>query len=309
MTTTNDHNELGIFAQVFAENLNLCQDVVVSSQKRLKRTIHCSRYGGRGKGGKYKKKLDLSYLHGHRKVVLCLRRKEDINGFFLERGISVGWSPDLDDVELAPSCASDGEAEQGALQGVALHLELAEGGGVALDGLRDVPLDAEELHGAHHAVVLGRDPDQQQPVHDFVSAVINNLEKENWLGAAFGNCRRNNVCSCLIETALLLFCIADPESESNMNTVEKKTVCPHLTTREAGMSVEDFCWLAVPLHGPVIDRGLRHQGHHILGDPLPEDDVIRHGVRLHLRLHLDIEDLQSLLGLEGDNLAGGVHDG
>ena len=152
--------------------------MVVSSQKRLKRTIHCSRYGGRVKGGKYKIKLAVSYLHGHRKVVLCLRRKEDINGFFLERGISVGWSPDLDDVEFSPSCASDGEAEQGALQGVALHLELAKGGGVALDGLRDVPLDAEELHGAHHAVVLGRDPDQQQPVHDFVSAVINNLEQE-----------------------------------------------------------------------------------------------------------------------------------
>ena len=75
------------------------------------------------------------------------------------------------------------------------------------------------------------------------------------------------------------------------------------------MSVEYFCWLAVALHGPVINRGLRHQGHHVLGDPLPEDDVIRHGVSLHLRLHLDIEDLKCLLGLEGDDLAGGVHDG
>ena len=75
------------------------------------------------------------------------------------------------------------------------------------------------------------------------------------------------------------------------------------------MSVEDFCWLTVPLHGPVVDRGLRHQGDHVLRDPLPEDDVIRHRVRLHLGLHLNVEDLQRLLGLEGDHLAGGVHDG
>ena len=122
----------------------------------------------------------MSYLHRNWKVVLCLRRKEDINGFFLERGVSVGRRPDLDDVELAPGGAPDGEAEQGALQGVALHLELAEGGGVTLDGLRDVPLNTEELHGADHAVILGRDTDQQEPVHDFVSAVINNLgEKEH----------------------------------------------------------------------------------------------------------------------------------
>ena len=87
-------------------------------------------------------------------------------------------------MELAPGGAPDGEAEQGALQGVALHLELAEGGGVTLDGLGDVPLNTEELHGADHAIILGRDTDQQEPVHDFVSAVINNLgEKEHTLGA------------------------------------------------------------------------------------------------------------------------------
>ena len=125
---------------------------------------------------RHTRRLSLSaYLHRNWKVVLCLRREEDINGFFLERGISVGRRPDLDDVELAPGGAPDGEAEQCALQGVALHLELAEGGGVTLYGLRDVPLDAEELHGADDAIILGRDTDQQEPVHHFVSAVINNL--------------------------------------------------------------------------------------------------------------------------------------
>ena len=106
-----------------------------------------------------------------------LRRKEDINGFFLERRISVGRGPDLYDVELAPRGAPHGEAEERALLAVALHLELAEGGGVTLDGLGDVPLDAEELHGAHHAVVLSGDADQEEPVHHFVSAVIDNLEE------------------------------------------------------------------------------------------------------------------------------------
>ena len=46
-----------------------------------------------------------------------------------------------------------------------------------LDGLGHVPLDAEELHGADHAVVLGRDPDQQQPVHHVVRAVVDNLKQ------------------------------------------------------------------------------------------------------------------------------------
>ena len=75
------------------------------------------------------------------------------------------------------------------------------------------------------------------------------------------------------------------------------------------MSVEYLGWGAVPLHAPVEHRGLRHQGDHVLRDPLPEDDVVRHGVSLHLGLHLNVEDLQGFLGLQGDDLAGGVHDG
>ena len=44
-------------------------------------------------------------------------------------------------------------------------------------------------------------------------------------------------------------------------------------------------------------------------DPLPEGDVVCHVVGLHLGLHLDVEDLESLVGLQRDHLTGGVHDG
>ena len=66
---------------------------------------------------------------------------------------------------------------------------------------------------------------------------------------------------------------------------------PHLAAGEAGVSVKDLGWLTVPLHGPVVDRGLRHQGDHVLGDPLPEDDVVSHRVGLHLGLHLNMDQI------------------
>ena len=61
------------------------------------------------------------------------------------------------------------------------------------------------------------------------------------------------------------------------------------------MPVKDLDWLGVPLHAPVIHRGFGHQGDHILRYPLPEDHIVDHRVRLHLGLHLDVEDLKSLL--------------
>ena len=61
------------------------------------------------------------------------------------------------------------------------------------------------------------------------------------------------------------------------------------------MPVKDFHRLGIPLHAPVVHRRLGHQRDHVLRNPLPEDDVVDHRVRLHLRLHLDVEDLKSLL--------------
>ena len=61
---------------------------------------------------------------------------------------------------------------------VSFHLELTEGRGVALDWLRDVPLHAVELHGPDHPVVLGADPDEEEPGVVLVSPVVDYLERE-----------------------------------------------------------------------------------------------------------------------------------
>ena len=60
------------------------------------------------------------------------------------------------------------------------------------------------------------------------------------------------------------------------------------------MAVKHLLRLGLPLHGPVVDGGLRYQGDGVEVDPLPEDDVVRHLVGLHLALHLNVEDLQVL---------------
>lgn len=50
----------------------------------------------------------------------------------------------------------------------------------------------------------------------------------------------------------------------------------------------------------MVDRHLGDQREGVQGDPLPEHDVFRHGVRLHLGLHLDVEDLERLLSWWGE---------
>ena len=51
---------------------------------------------------------------------------------------------------------------------------------MALDGLGDVPLHAVELHGPDHPVVLGADPDKEEPGVVLVSAIVDYLEREGW---------------------------------------------------------------------------------------------------------------------------------
>ena len=54
-------------------------------------------------------------------------------------------------MELAPSCAPDGEAEEGGLLLVALHLELDEGGSVPLNRLGHLALHTVQLHRSNHS--------------------------------------------------------------------------------------------------------------------------------------------------------------
>lgn len=65
------------------------------------------------------------------------------------------------------------------------------------------------------------------------------------------------------------------------------------------MPVEHFDWLRVALHAPVVDGVVGHQGYGVEGDPLPESDVVGHGVGLHLALHLDVKDLKGFGGWWG----------
>lgn len=58
------------------------------------------------------------------------------------------------------------------------------------------------------------------------------------------------------------------------------------------MSVEHFDRLRVSLHAPMIDGVISHQGNGVKRDPLPESDIISHGVSFHLTFHLDVKDLK-----------------
>lgn len=57
---------------------------------------------------------------------------------------------------LPPRLPSHGEAEEGGLFGVALHLELCKPSSVSLDGLRHLPVHRVQLHGSNHPVLLRR---------------------------------------------------------------------------------------------------------------------------------------------------------
>ena len=70
-----------------------------------------------------------------------------------------------------------------------------------------------------------------------------------------------------------------------------------------------MCSDMLTLHGPVEDGG---GGDHSDGggrDPFPEDYRLGQLVRLHLRLHLHVEDLEVVACLQGNHLGNGIHDG
>ncbi len=69
-----------------------------------------------------------------------------------------------------------------------------------------------------------------------------------------------------------------------------------MTSIETGMPIKDLLRRRIAFHAPVIHRGLGDQCDGVDGDPLPENDIVGHGVRLHLAFHLDVENLQGFLG-------------
>lgn len=73
-------------------------------------------------------------------------------------------------------------------------------------------------------------------------------------------------------------------------------VVDDLASRQAGMAVKDFYRLWVSLHTPVVHSIVSHKCNSVQGDPLPEGNIICHGMRLHLALHFNVKNLKSFGG-------------
>lgn len=87
----------------------------------------------------------------------------------------------------------------------------------------------------------------------------------------------------------------DPDQQQPL-LLMVSSVVDDLTTCQTGVPVENFGRLGIPLHAPVVDSRICHQGDSVHRYPLPEHDILGHGVSLHFTLHLDVEDLQRLGG-------------
>lgn len=70
------------------------------------------------------------------------------------------------------------------------------------------------------------------------------------------------------------------------------------------MPVEHFNRLRVAFHAPVVDGVVGYECYSVEGDPLPERHVVGHGVRLHLALHFNVENLEGFRGWKSENGAG-----
>ena len=117
-----------------------------------------------------------SYLHCNWEVILGFWGKENVHSLLLERRVTSGWCSNLDYVKFPPCSSSDSKAEQSTFLLIAFHLKLDKSSRVSLYRLRHLPLNAVELHGSHHPVLLSRDPNQEQPVLSRVCSVVNNLK-------------------------------------------------------------------------------------------------------------------------------------
>lgn len=98
---------------------------------------------------------------------------------------------------------------------------------------------------------------------------------------------------------MLTYLCRDPDQQQPLLLLVGSVV-DDLTSCQTGVPVEHFGRLGIPLHAPVIDGRVRHQGNRVYRYPLPEHDLLRHGVGLHLTLHLNVEDLQRLGSCGGE---------
>jgi hypothetical protein len=83
------------------------------------------------------------------------------------------------------------------------------------------------------------------------------------------------------------------------------------TYSKRGVSVKDLDGLGgIGIKDiPMVHGSLSDEAELLLADPLPEDNIFGHDEGLELLLGIKVEYLQGAsLGLEGNNLAGPVHD-
>lgn len=116
-----------------------------------------------------------TYLHGHREVILSFWRKKDVHSLLLEGLVSSGGSSYFDDVQFSALRASDREAKERGLVGVAFHLKLDKSGCVTLNRLAYFPLHGVELHSTDDAVLLGGDSDEKEPILGGVAPIVDDL--------------------------------------------------------------------------------------------------------------------------------------
>ena len=83
------------------------------------------------------------------------------------------------------------------------------------------------------------------------------------------------------------------------------------TDLEVGVPLEDLDGggLGRIEYIPVKNARVGDKAQRTLADPLPEHNVLGHRIRLQLPFGVQVEDLQSALGLERDDILGPVHDG
>lgn len=175
--------------------------------------------------------------------------------------------------------SSYSKAEQSWLLSVTLHLELRKPSSMSFNWLRHLPVYWVQLHGSDNTVLLKKRGHPQ--VRPRLSVIYTAL---------------SFICFIYSLTptlpAVIYLCWNTDEQQPLLFGIG--AVVDDLTACKTGVTVKHFDWLRITLHAPVVDCVVCDEGNSVEGDPLPEGHVIRHCVGLHLALHLNVEDLQSL---------------